>query len=86
MNMQEMGQRARAAARQLARATTEAKNSALRLLADRLASEGGAILAANAQDGADAQAAGLSPAMIDRLLLNESRLAGMASDLRGVAE
>jgi glutamate-5-semialdehyde dehydrogenase len=85
MNMQEMGQRARAASRQLARATTGAKNSALRLLADRLMSERDAILAANAQDVAEAQAAGLSPAMMDRLLLNESRLAGMASDLRGVA-
>jgi glutamate-5-semialdehyde dehydrogenase len=43
------------------------------------------ILTANARDTAAAQADQLSPAMLDRLTLNESRLAAMASDLRNVA-
>jgi glutamate-5-semialdehyde dehydrogenase len=81
----EMGQHARIAARQLARATTDHKNAALTTLADRLWAGRGNVLSANAQDVAGAQAAGLSPALIDRLLLNEARLSGMASDLRSVA-
>ena len=85
MTMQEMGQCARAAARQLARATTEAKNQALLVLAERLIADQAGILAANAQDVAQATADGLEPAMLDRLTLNESRLSGMASDLRSVA-
>ncbi len=83
--LQEMGQRAKAAARQLARATTDQKNAALVALADRLWADRAEILAANATDVAAAQAAGLSPAMIDRLLLNESRLASIAADQRNVA-
>jgi len=85
MTMQEMGRRARAAARQLARATTDQKNTVLVTLAERLIANRAEILAANAQDLAEARAAGLSPALLDRLMLNESRLAGIASDLRGVA-
>jgi glutamate-5-semialdehyde dehydrogenase len=42
-------------------------------------------LAANTLDIADGRQAGLSPAMIDRLMLNQERLAGMAADLRSVA-
>ncbi len=83
--LQEMGQHARRAARQLARATTDQKNAALAALADRLMADRADILIANAQDVTAAQANGLSPAMIDRLTLNESRLNGMASDLRNVA-
>jgi glutamate-5-semialdehyde dehydrogenase len=84
-NMTELGRRARTASRQLARATTETKNNTLLALADRLLTDRENILAANAKDVMDAKNAGLSPAMIDRLLLNESRLKGIASDLRGVA-
>lgn len=85
MSMQTMGQRAKAAARQLARATTGQKNAALVALADRLMADCAEILAANASDVAAAQANGLSAAMIDRLLLNEARLAGIAADQRSVA-
>ncbi len=81
----EMGRHAKAAARQLARATTGQKNAALTGLADRLLAHGAEVLAANAMDVEAAQANGLSPAMIDRLLLNGGRLNGMASDLRNVA-
>ena len=80
-----MGQRARAASRQLARATTEKKNAALLALADRLLTNRVDILAANARDLADGGTAGLSPALLDRLTLNESRLNGIADDLRRVA-
>ena len=85
MSLIEMGQRAKTAARRLARATTDQKNAALAELAEQLWATRAAVVVANAQDIADAQAAGLSPAMLDRLTLNESRIAGMASDLRNVA-
>jgi len=81
----EMGQRARAAARQLARATTEQKDKTLLALADALLAGQDMILAANAQDVEAGQAAGLTPALIDRLTLNPKRLSGIASDLRSVA-
>ena len=84
MTMQDLGQHARAAARQLARATTDQKNAALAALADRLTADRAEILAANAQGCAEAQAGGLAPAMLDRLTLNEARLAGIAADLRNV--
>jgi glutamate-5-semialdehyde dehydrogenase len=82
----EIGQRARVAARELARATTAQKNEALLRLADQLIANCAEALAANARDVAEAQAAGLSPAMIDRLWLNESRLNAIAADLRRLAE
>ncbi len=85
MSMIELGQRAKAAARQLARATTEQKNAALNALADQLLADCADILAANAIDVAEAKANGLSAAMIDRLLLNEARLTGIAADQRSVA-
>jgi glutamate-5-semialdehyde dehydrogenase len=85
MSLNEMGQRAKAAARQLARATTEQKNAVLVTLADRLWAARADVLNANAIDIAAAQANGLSAAMIDRLLLNEARLQGIAADQRNVA-
>ena len=83
--LSQTGPRARAASRRLARATTEQKNAALLALADLLLADCADILAANARDVADGQAAGLSPALLDRLVLNESRLNGIAADLRRVA-
>ena len=85
MSLIEMGQRAKAAARQLARATTDQKNAALVALADRLWAARADVLSANAIDVEAAQADGLSPAMIDRLMLNEARLQGIAADQRNVA-
>jgi glutamate-5-semialdehyde dehydrogenase len=85
MQMKAMGQNARAAARQLARAATDQKNAALLALARLLVAHSSEILAANAQDLSAARAAGLSPALLDRLALNEGRLAGMAADLQNVA-
>jgi len=85
MQISEMGHVARTAARQLARAATPQKNDALLALAAQLETRQADVLRANAVDLAAAQAAGLSPAMLDRLTLNPARLAGMAADLRSVA-
>ncbi len=80
-----LGQRAKVASRLLARASTAQKNAALHAIADGLERGQEAILAANALDLADGQAAGLSPALLDRLMLNPPRLAGIAADTRSVA-
>lgn len=81
----EMGTKAKRAARTLARLTTDQKNAAIHCLADALVADQDAILAANAKDVAAGQANGLSASLIDRLMLNESRLAGIADSLRQVA-
>ena len=82
----EMGKRARAASRQLARATTAQKNAALVCLAERLTGASAEILEANQRDLAAGAAASLSAAMLDRLALNPARLEGMSADLLTVAE
>ena len=85
MNLDQIGKQARLAARSLSRAKTSQKNAVLLNLADRLLTQKSAILAANAQDLELAQAQSLSSAMLDRLLLNPTRLESMAADLRSVA-
>lgn len=82
----ELGKRAKLAARKLARLTTEQKNAALHRLADALLTDQKLILAANLSDIESAKTAGLAPAMIDRLMLNESRLADIAHSVRLVAD
>lgn len=77
----ELGRRAKAAAVALRNAGTEAKNRALAEAARLIRHETTAILAANAKDIAAAQAAGLSAALQDRLLLNEARVEAMARGL-----
>mgnify|MGYP001611235334 CR=1 FL=1 len=79
------GRLARQAARQLARLSTDVKNRALLKIADALKSREAEILAANEKDCAQGRKDGLSDALLDRLLLNSQRLAGMAADVRGVA-
>ncbi|MBM4422699.1 MAG: glutamate-5-semialdehyde dehydrogenase [Chloroflexi bacterium] len=86
VDLKQIGLRARAASKQIARAPTEIKNQTLLSLAGRLWDSRADILAANALDIADATAAGLDAALIDRLTLNETRLKGIADDLRRVAE
>ena len=81
----EMGQKAKRAARTLARLTTDQKNSTIHCLADALLADQEAILDANAMDVEAGKANGLSDSLIDRLMLNESRLAGIADSLRQVA-
>jgi len=84
--IEDFGRRARAAARVLARATSEQKNQALKDMADEIVAAEPEILAANAKDLEKAQEDGLSGAMIDRLTLNSKRLLGMADGIRQVAQ
>ncbi|MBI2912268.1 MAG: glutamate-5-semialdehyde dehydrogenase [Chloroflexi bacterium] len=77
---------AKEASRALGRASTTAKNGALRAMAEGLVDRGEAILQANRLDCDAAEREGLNAAMIDRLLLNAERLRGMASDVRVVAD
>src|SRR6266566_2051696 len=81
----DFGKRARAAARALARMSTERKNAALLAMADQLHASGGAILRANSKDVEKATADQLSLPMIDRLRLDEKRIQGMADGIREVA-
>ena len=84
-DLRQQGLAARRAARPVARLSSEVKNRVLLTLAGLLESEAAGTLAANAADYAEAQAGGMDAAMLDRLLLNEGRLAGIAADLRRVA-
>lgn len=79
-----MGKAAKLASFQLATASTAQKNQALAIIANELEANMGAILAANAKDIALGQEAGLSEALLDRLLLTESRLQAIAHDVRNV--
>jgi len=77
--------RAREASTVLALATRAAKDAALEAMAQALLDSSAEILAANASDVAAAEAGGTPSHMIDRLRLDESRVAGMAQGLREVA-
>jgi len=80
-----MGEMARAASRRLAAYTTHAKNAALMRMADALEAQTDLIVAANERDMADGRAKGLTPAMLDRLMLDEKRIRALATDTRMVA-
>ncbi|MBP8173205.1 MAG: glutamate-5-semialdehyde dehydrogenase [Aeromonadaceae bacterium] len=84
MSLVAMGQAAKAAAFELAVTSTANKNLALLAMADELESREQEILAANALDIQAGRESGLSEAMLDRLLLNSSRLAGIIADVRKV--
>ncbi|HEX2618893.1 MAG TPA: glutamate-5-semialdehyde dehydrogenase, partial [Phototrophicaceae bacterium] len=84
LDLNQMGEQAKAAARELAKASTEQKNAALIAIADTLEAHTDSILAANRLDLADGRANGLSDAMLDRLDL-QKRLTGIAADVRSVA-
>ncbi|MCG9059090.1 glutamate-5-semialdehyde dehydrogenase [Laribacter hongkongensis] len=83
--MQDLGRAARAASRELARADTRTKNAALLAMADAIERDAAKLLAANADDVKAAVAAGLAPAMVDRLTLTAKTVAGMAEGLRQIA-
>lgn len=85
IDMQILGQQAKAAAQILRSVTTTAKNTALLAIAEAIEANTAPILAANTADITDGQAAGLTPAMIDRLNLH-NRLPGITADVRRVAE
>lgn len=84
-DLEQIGRRAKAAARQLAALDTAAKDASLHAIADELLARQGAILAANAADIAAARAAGTGASLIDRMLLTPERLAAIAADTRSVA-
>ena len=84
MSLIAMGQAARAAAFELAVTSTALKNQALLAMADELESQQSAILQANELDITAARDSGMSEALLDRLLLNPSRLAGIVADVRKV--
>jgi glutamate-5-semialdehyde dehydrogenase len=79
----DLGRRARKAARDLARLSTEQKNAALLAMANEMMASQTAILSANAKDLKEADA--LSHAMIDRLKLNVERITAMADGIRQIA-
>ena len=79
-------QAARAAGRQLALASTWAKNNALARAAARLRGAADSLLAANRRDVDNGRNAGLSPALIDRLTLTEARIEAMAAGLEQIAQ
>jgi glutamate-5-semialdehyde dehydrogenase len=85
MDLRTLGQAARRAARQLALASDSHRQRALEALAAGLGAQQAAIVAANQQDVDAARAAGLTPALIDRLTLTPARLHGIAADVRVVA-
>lgn len=83
--MQTLGRQARAASRQLAAASTEAKNAALRAMAAEIRAQRDALLAANATDLDEARRAGLEPALLDRLTLDAKGVEAMAEGLEQIA-
>ncbi|MDA1108111.1 MAG: glutamate-5-semialdehyde dehydrogenase [Proteobacteria bacterium] len=83
--MTDVGQRARAAARLMARAGTQAKNAALLAMAERVERDAATLLSANSKDVEAGKKSGLDAAMLDRLTLNQERVQGMAEGLRQIA-
>lgn len=84
-SLDELGRRAKAAARVLASAASAAKNDALEFAAEALARARDEIFAANAADIARAERSGATAAAVDRLRLGNARLEQMAAGLRAVA-
>ena len=81
----ELGKRAKNAARQLAPLSSEEKNKALLMMADRLEAQSAFLIEENEKDLEFANKAGASSAVLDRIALNPSRVNGMAKGLRDVA-
>lgn len=84
--MKGIGQAAQTAGRALAMASSEAKNTALCEAAKAIRARKTEIIAANDEDVAAAKQKGLTPAMIDRLVLNDERIEGMAAGLEAIAD
>lgn len=83
--MRDLGSRAKAASRQLARASSEAKSAALEAIASAIEDNEEALRAANALDIEAATERNLANALVDRLELTPARVASMAEGLRQVA-
>jgi glutamate-5-semialdehyde dehydrogenase len=85
VDLQAMGKAAKAASYRLAALSSEEKDVALRVIADRLEAEAAGVLAVNAEEVAEGRARGLSEALLDRLLLTETRMRKLAAAVRHVA-
>ena len=83
--MQRVGHQAREASREMARAVSGPKNSALLATADAIEQHMDELLAANGKDMSAGRERGLDAALLDRLELNEQRVRGMAEGLRQIA-
>ena len=79
-----LAERARAAAGELAKLSTDEKNAMLGRIADGLEAQRDAILAANAEDVEAAKANGLKESMVDRLTLTEARFRSMTDGVRHI--
>ncbi|GAI03029.1 unnamed protein product, partial [marine sediment metagenome] len=79
------GRAAKAAAHRLAYLSTDIKNKALHNISQDLLTRKDEILAANKVDYKEAEPSGMSTAMLDRLMLNSSRLEAIAQDVLAVA-
>ena len=82
--MNELGQQARAASRELNRANTGQKNTALLAIADAIEARSAELLAANKKDMDAGAKNGLDEALLDRLALNDERVTGMAEGIRQI--
>ena len=85
-DLKAMGRAARTAGRVLAKLTTAEKNAALHAIADEIEASVDDVLAQNALDIEDGKRKGLSDALLDRLLLTESRIDKLAAATRKVAD
>jgi glutamate-5-semialdehyde dehydrogenase len=83
--MASVGAQAREASHHVARADAKARDAALAALAGAIRRDSGALLEANREDLAAARAAGLAPALQDRLTLTENGVAAMADGVEQVA-
>ncbi|WP_300754401.1 glutamate-5-semialdehyde dehydrogenase [Janthinobacterium sp.] len=83
--MQDVGTRARAASRAMARADSATRNRALTLIAAAIVRDAGLLREANQRDLDAAAAAGLAPAMLDRLTLSNAAIATMVEGLTQIA-
>src|SRR4051812_46632410 len=81
----ELARRAKVASRRLGTASTDDKNAALHHGADLLLARSAEVLDANAADVAAAGAEGMATSALDRLRLDDARIAAMAAGLRQVA-
>ena len=84
-DLSRLGENARRAAGALMVAAAPAKNAALEAIARTLEENAAEIFAANAEDIAAGKAAGIAPNLLDRMLLDEKRLAGIVEGVRQVA-
>ena len=82
--LDEIGRQARAAARVLALAPAAQKDRALELMAGAVRAQKARILAANAEDIAEARASGMTGAFLDRLLLDPGRVEAIAAAIDAV--